>query len=262
MAIRGDPERAAPPLDEAPDADPLRRNLAAVRAEIEAACRRAGRDPGEVRLLPIVKVADAAAVRRLYRLGLREFGESTVQEALRKRQALADLKDLRWQLVGHLQTNKAGKALELFEAIHSLDSERLAEALDRRLAARGGPPPRLFVEVNVAGEAAKTGLPPDRVLPLLEAVRARAALAPGLAGLMAIAPMADNPEDARPHFRRLRELRDRAAAAGLLPTGAGLSMGMSADFQAAILEGATIVRIGSRLFEGLDGGAESPNEPT
>lgn len=229
----------------------VRQNLHAVLAEITAACQRAGRQPSEVMLLPVTKYAEVDYVRYLHSAGARDFGESTIQEATRKREALGDLTDLRWHLVGHLQRNKVGRALTLFETLHSLDSFRLAEALDRRGAGGERLPLELFVEVNIAGEGTKMGIPPGEVLPFLGRLHSGTSLAPALAGLMTLAPRAENREDIRPFFRELRELRDRAVDAGLLPASAGLSMGMSGDFPVAIEEGATIVRVGSRLFDGL-----------
>jgi hypothetical protein len=231
----------------------LEANVASARSRIAAACARAGRDPAAVELLPIVKYVEPEIVRLLYACGLRAVGESTVQEARRKIEALASdrLEGLRWHLVGHLQRNKAGKAIESFAAIHSLDSQRLAEELNRRLAASGAPGPQLYVEVNVSGEEQKGGLDAGELRAFLSWVQTQPRLAPALVGLMAMAPLSGGDAAARAAFRGLRELRDRAMAAGLLPANAGLSMGMSGDFEIAIEEGATLVRLGSALFEGL-----------
>jgi hypothetical protein len=229
----------------------LNANLAAVEASIEAACRSSGRPRDAVRLLPITKYMGTKTIRRLHGLGVAAVGESRVQDTQRKRAELADLGGLAWHLVGHLQTNKVARAIELHECIHSVDSLRLAKEIDGKLAARGGAAPRLFLQVNVAGEAAKSGVAPEAALRILEGVHSETNLGYALCGLMTLAPLGDTSEAARPVFRRLRELRDQAERAGLLPAGAELSMGMSQDFEVAIEEGATLVRVGSRLFEGL-----------
>jgi pyridoxal phosphate enzyme (YggS family) len=163
-----------------------------------------------------------------------------VQEAVAKRAALANLPDIRWHMIGHLQTNKAKVALETFDIIETLDSERLASALARM---RPSPPMPVLVEVNLGGETSKTGVAPARVEPLINAVRARVEVL----GLMTIPPPAANPAAMRPYFARLRELRDRLAAATGLALSE-LSMGMTEDFEVAIEEGATIVRIGRAVF--------------
>lgn len=234
----------------------LEENLAGVQAEIRAACARAGRDPGTVELLAVVKSVDPPVVRLLARRGVLDVGESTVQGANRKSSRLADLPALRWHLVGHLQRNKARKAVQLFSAIHSLDSQRLARKLEEEIAdleggAAGEPRPRIYVEVNIAREPQKSGVEPEGVAELLAALRGLPRVARRVAGLMAIAPQCGDPQAARPHFRRLREVRDRLRGSGLLPPDAGLSMGMSADYTVAVEEGATLVRVGTRLFEGL-----------
>jgi hypothetical protein len=214
--------------------------LAAVRERIEAAARRAGRDPRSVRLVAASKTQPPPAIRAAHAAGARDFGENYVQEALAKRAELLDLNDVRWHLIGHLQTNKAKIAAGAFDLIQSLDSIRLATALAK---ARPDPPLAVLVEVNLGGEASKSGVPPDEVEALINAARAKVEMR----GLMAIPPPASNPEDSRISFVRLRRLRDRLAAA----TGfalSDLSMGMSEDFEIAIEEGATIVRVGRAIF--------------
>lgn len=230
--------------------------LAAIRDRIAAACRRAGRDPSEVVLVGVSKTHPAAAVEAAWRAGLRVFGENRVQEALAKSRELAHLpapppasEGPEWHLIGPLQSNKVRSALELFRTIHSIDRPGIAEALDREAAARGlqltG-----FLEVNVGGEPSKHGFLPEG---LAEAVRPLAGLRHlRIAGLMAIPPQGndlDGPEDSRRWFVRLRELRDELAAR---PEGSGwpgwLSMGMSHDFEVAIEEGATHVRVGTAIF--------------
>jgi pyridoxal phosphate enzyme (YggS family) len=214
--------------------------LAAVRERIEAAARRAGRDPRSVRLVAASKTQPPPAIRAAYGAGARDFGENYVQEALAKRAELLDLNGVRWDLIGHLQTNKAKIAAGAFDLIQSLDSIRLASALAK---ARPDPPLAVLVEVNLGGEASKTGVPPDEVEALINAARAKVEVR----GLMAIPPPSSNPEDCRISFVQLRRLRDRLAAA----TGfalSDLSMGMSEDFEIAIEEGATIVRVGRAIF--------------
>lgn len=210
--------------------------LAAVRSRIDAACARAGRDPAGVTIVAVSKSFGADAVLALYQAGQRHFGENRVQEAAAKIPEVARSGATPvWHLVGHLQTNKVTAALRLFAILHSVDSLRLAEAIARR-ATR---PVDILLEVNVAREPAKYGFDPDEVS---DAVRAVSRLPNvNLRGLMTVAPLVDNSEDVRPVFRTLRELRD---AHGL----AELSMGMTNDFEVAVEEGATLVRIGRALF--------------
>jgi hypothetical protein len=214
----------------------IRRKLARVRSDIEGAARRVGRAPDEVAILPVTKSVGPETIRLLHQAGLRDFAESRVQRGAALARELAGLEGARWHLVGHLQRNKVRRALEVFHSIHSLDSARLADEI--AAAAAGRLPPDLYVEVNVA-----------RAAQLLEHLRAQKALP--LRGLMAMAPYSHDPEASRSYFQRLRGIRDERVRRGLLPAGAGLSMGMSADFAVAVEEGATVVRIGSLLFEGL-----------
>jgi PLP dependent protein len=214
--------------------------LAAVRERISDAARRAHRDPALVRLVLASKTQRPEVIRAAFAAGARDFGENYVQEAAAKRDALADLRGLRWHLIGHLQTNKARAAAALFEMIHSLDSARLADALAR---ARPSPKVRVLIEVNLGGEASKTGIAPEDAERLIEGARDKVELA----GLMTIPPPAESPERARSFFARLRELRDRLAASTGLALSE-LSMGMTDDFEVAIEEGATIVRIGRAVF--------------
>ncbi|HEY7834919.1 MAG TPA: YggS family pyridoxal phosphate-dependent enzyme [Ktedonobacterales bacterium] len=242
------PDAAAPPPD---DQDDLAARVRAVRERVRAAAARAGRSPDDVLIVAVSKTVDAERVRAAYELGLKTFGENRVQEARAKLSAL-HLPLLRWELIGHLQTNKVARAAELFARVQSVDSVRLAEALEERAARLERPLP-VLLEVNVAGEASKFGIAPAA---LPEVARAVAAL-PHLRaeGLMTVAPLAADPEAARPVFRRLRALRDelRRNAPGEpagAPEGAWaqLSMGMTDDFEVAIEEGATIVRIGRAIF--------------
>lgn len=227
-----------------PDPD-IHRRLAEVRARIDAAAGRAGRDPSSVRLVAVSKTFPVNVVREAYAAGQRDFGENRVQEALEKIAASADL-DARWHLLGHLQTNKARKAAPAFAMIQSVDSVDLLRKLDAA-AADSGRTPELLVQVDLAGEATKHGAPPDAVPRILEA--AGHCRAVQVVGLMTLPPIPDTPEDARPWFRQLRELRDGWLRAGL-PAGMlrEMSMGMSGDFEVAIQEGATIVRVGTAIF--------------
>jgi pyridoxal phosphate enzyme (YggS family) len=214
--------------------------LDAVLERIARAARRANRDPKSVRLVLASKTQPPDALRAAFRAGARDFGENYVQEAIGKRDALSDLPGLRWHLIGHLQTNKARAAAELFDLIQTLDSARLADALAR---ARPSPPVRVLVEVNLGGEASKSGVAPQHAEGLINGARAKV----DIAGLMTIPPPAESPDRARPYFARLRELRDRLAASTGLALSE-LSMGMTDDFEAAIEEGATIVRVGRAVF--------------
>ena len=209
-------------------------NLAAVRARIARAAERVGRDPQTVRLIAVSKTKSADAVRAAIDAGVTDIGENYVQEAVAKRAAVGD--GARWHLIGHLQRNKAARALECFDCIQTVDSAALGAALSRHAAALGRTVHAL-VEVQLGGEATKSGVEPSALPGLLAALRL-----PGLIvdGLMTVPPAGDA-EAARPHFRALRELRDRA---GLRE----LSMGMSDDFEVAIEEGATMVRVGRAIF--------------
>ncbi len=210
--------------------------LGGIHERIHAACLRAGRDPGEVTLVGVSKTFPAAVVAEAWSAGLRDFGENRVQEGVAKAEELAAL-GIRpvWHLVGHLQRNKVRAALGCFAILHAVDSDRLLEAID---AAAPAPVP-VFLEVNVAGEATKFGVRPAEVADLLKLAARLEHVR--VDGLMTVAPRVADPEDARPVFRSLRRL---AEANGL----AGLSMGMSEDFEVAIEEGSTCVRIGRALF--------------
>jgi len=220
-------------------------NLAAVRARIARAAGRARRDPASVRLVAISKTFPAEAVREASAAGQIDFGENRVQEGLPKMDATADI-PLRWHLVGHLQSNKAKKAGARFDLIHSVDSADLLTLVDDAAAAAGRRID-LLVQVDLAGEATKHGAREDDLAAIFDAARNRRAAR--LAGLMLLPPAVDDPEAARPYFRRLRELRDRLRADGVDASMLGeLSMGMSHDFEVAVEEGATMVRVGSAIF--------------
>jgi hypothetical protein len=219
-----------------------------IRERIERACAHAGRDPASVRLLPVSKSVPAGRIREAIDLGLTTFGENRVQEAEAKAAALPTA---RWELVGHLQSNKAGRAVALFDAIHSVDSVDLARRLDR-LTSAGGRATRLpiYLEVNVDGDPAKAGFDPGT----LESALAELAMFENLelAGLMTVGRWVDSAGHARPTFSRLRQLSGLLRA-GQPKLGAGLSMGMSSDFEVAIEEGSTVARIGSALFGARSG---------
>jgi hypothetical protein len=212
----------------------LPERLAAVRERIARAVGCARRDPTEITLLAVTKVFPASAIREAYAAGLREFGENYVREFETKAPEVADLKDARFHLIGHLQSNKSGKAAELFQVVQTVDSARLARRLDQ-----AGRPLDVMLEVKLSEEEAKSGADPADLPGLIEAVR----LCPNLRllGLMTMPPWSDDPEVSRPYFRRLREFGERH---GLQQ----LSMGMSHDLEAAIEEGATCVRVGTALF--------------
>ena len=218
-----------------PTAD-IRTNLERVQAAVDAACRRAGRSPADVLLVAVSKTMDADRVRQAIEAGVAALGENRVQEARDKIERLGH--PVPWHLIGHLQTNKARDAVRLFDCIESLDRIELAREVDRRARALGKTLDAL-IEVNLGDEPQKGGARPDEVKPLLDAVAELSGIR--VRGLMAIPPAAPDPEQSRPYFRRLRELRETTGLAHL-------SMGMSADFEVAIEEGATIVRVGTAIF--------------
>jgi pyridoxal phosphate enzyme (YggS family) len=208
--------------------------LAAVEERIERACARSGRSRGEITVIAVTKVFGVEVIREAYESGLRDFGENYVQEFAGKAPHLSDLREARFHLIGHLQSNKSKPASEIFQVIQTVDTPKLARRLNesgKRLA--------VMVEVKLSPEQTKAGAAPEDVPGVLHAIRACANLE--LLGLMTMPPWSDNAEPSRPYFRRLREL---AAEHGL----SGLSMGMSHDFEVAIEEGATHVRIGTALF--------------
>ncbi len=221
----------------------IRARFEAIRGRIQRACERAGRSSDSVVLVGASKTVPVGPLREAVALGLTDLGENRVQEAASKVSALGRT-GITWHMIGHLQRNKAGKAVELFDRVHGVDDHELAAALSARSLAAGRVLP-VLVEVNVSGEASKHGVTPEGLHELLERVRALPGL--DLDGLMTIGHPVDRAEDARADFARLRSLRDRAETAlGLrLPQ---LSMGMSGDFEVAIEEGATFVRVGTALF--------------
>jgi len=232
--------------------DGIAERLSGVRERVESAAARAGR-PSGVRLLAVSKMQPVDAIRAAYAAGQRDFAESYVQELAKKAEALADLGDLRFHLIGHLQRNKAKVAARVASAIHSVDSLELVKELDKRVDAAGVPRERrvfgddarlpVLVEVSIAGEAQKSGAVLGELASLLDAVEAAQRLR--LVGLMCVPPLTEDPADSRRHFDALRRVRDEHGGTERLPE---LSMGMTADFEHAISAGATVVRVGTAIF--------------
>ncbi len=243
--------------------EPIRERLDAVHERIRAACGRSGRNPSSVRLVCVTKTVPAERIQAAIEAGAEDFGENRIQEAREKQPVLRGR--IRWHLIGHLQRNKARDAVRLFDVIHSVDSLGLVEALAKRLdewaaggaqtspvggrlpPGNGRPALQALIQVNISGEAAKSGCRPDEAAAIAEAI----SRVPGMewAGLMTIPPLTASAEQARPGFRELRLLRDSlAASTGRDPASLRLSMGMSNDFEVAIEEGADIVRVGSAIF--------------
>lgn len=226
----------------------IRKNLLRCQQLMAQAQARSPLSASTVELVAVTKYVGPDHVRALHDLGIRDFGESTVLGCERKREALGRLVGCRWHLIGHLQRNKVARALSVCDTIHSLDSKRLAREISAQATRRARSVPELYIELQLTGETGKTGLEEDALRPLLVYIGTDPALAARLRGLMAMAPHAPDARTARPYFRRLRELRNELARAGHHGVS-GLSMGMSNDFEVAIEEGATVVRVGSLLFE-------------
>ncbi len=221
-------------------------NIARVQERIAAAARRAARNPDEVMLMGVSKTFPVERIREAYAAGLRVFGENRVQEFAAKADALRDLLNTEWHLIGHLQTNKAAKAAELFDAVDSLDSVRMAEKLK---ASAESKTLSVLIEINVGGEKAKSGLAPssDELEQILRGAPRWENLK--IQGLMTVPPYTEDPEGSRAYFRQLRQIRDSIAARDLPQISmVVLSMGMSHDFEVAIEEGATCVRVGTAIF--------------
>jgi hypothetical protein len=223
-------------------------NIARVQERIASAAKHAGRVPGEITLIAVSKTFPAKSIHEAYSAGLRIFGESRVQEFAEKIAALADMAEAEWHMIGHLQSNKVAKATELFSAIDSLDSLRLAEKLNSAAAELNKTLP-VLIEINVGGESVKTGIGPNaqefedilQAAPRLKNLEIR--------GLMTVPPFTENPDEARPFFRKLHALRDQISARHLPSVNMDmLSMGMSHDFEVAIEEGSTCVRVGTAIF--------------
>jgi PLP dependent protein len=221
-------------------------NLAAVEARIKAACTRVGRDPSEVRLLPVSKDQGLDLISDAYEAGVRLLGENKVQEAAEKAKRFADHPDLRWAIIGHLQRNKAKQVARLASEFHALDDIRVAAALDQALDFEGRSLD-VFLQVNSSSEPQKHGLPPDEVEPFAIALKAFATLR--VRGLMTLAVLSDDQREIRACFERMRDLQRRLhASEDVAGTYEELSMGMSGDLELAIEYGATTVRVGQAIF--------------
>jgi pyridoxal phosphate enzyme (YggS family) len=236
------------------DSAALQARLNGVRERIARASSRAGRDPASIHLIAVSKTFSVDHIRAAAALDHIDFGENKVQEAERKIAVTTDL-PLRWHFIGHLQSNKARKAAGLFDVIHSVSDRLLVAALDKA-AAEGGRTLELLIQVDLAGEATKHGVPAEAVLPIIEA--ADTCRSVRVVGLMLLPPAVSDPEDARPHFAALRRLRDDLLHQGVNHDALShLSMGMSHDFDVAIEEGATMVRVGTAIF----GDRAAPHRP-
>ena len=223
-------------------------NIAQVREQIDAAARRAARNPEQITLMAVTKTVPPERIREAYAAGIRWFGENRVAEFAGKLDAIVDRNQARWHMIGHLQGNKARRAVELFDGVDSVDSLRLAHKLDQA-AAGLGKKLAVLIEINIAKEASKSGLAPDssEFDDLLSAAPELASL--DFQGLMTVPPYSEDPEDSRPYFRKMRELFDQIGhrSVASMPMNV-LSMGMSHDFQVALEEGATCVRLGTAIF--------------
>ena len=227
-------------------ADDLRKSLAEVRSRIERAATRAGRFSSEVKLVAVSKTHTAEVLRQAIEAGASDFGENRVQEAESKIKEIGR-SHARWHLIGHLQANKARRAVQLFDVLHSLDSLELARRLDRISVEEGRGEFPVMIQVDLAGEATKSGASESELPEIIDAVKGCERLR--LIGLMVLPPFFEEAEQARPFFRRLRQLRDAFQMKGAFGERAGeLSMGMSHDFEIAIEEGATFVRVGTAIF--------------
>lgn len=231
-----------------PEASDLRARVEEVRRRIELSAVRAGRDPREVTLVAVSKTHPASLVREAFAAGLSDFGENRVQEAAGKIEELKrEAPSVRWHLIGHLQANKARRAVRLFDLIHSVDSPALVERLERLCEEEGRERLDVLLQVDLAGEATKSGASEAELPALFESLDVCARVR--CRGLMLLPPFFEEAERVRPYFRRLRALRDELRARGLFGEGKGeLSMGMSHDFEAAVEEGATLVRVGTAIF--------------
>lgn len=230
-------------------------NVARIRERISQAAARAERNPDSITLMAVSKVVEPERIRQAYQSGARVFGENRVQEFEGKAAALAELEDAEWRLIGHLQTNKAKKAVELFHAVDSLDSVRLAEKLNQAAQQANKVLP-VLIEINVGGEESKSGVAPDsrELEELLQSGQRLEHLQ--VCGLITIPPFTEDPQGSRPYFRKVRELRDTIADRKLQGIQMDvLSMGMSHDFEIAIEEGSTCVRVGTAIF------GERPKKP-
>ncbi len=227
----------------------IKDNIIAIKERIVAACNKTGRDPAEVGLVCVSKKRDVGELKQVIEAGITDIGENKVQEALLKYSAICDTpyaSRIKWHMIGHLQTNKAREAVKLFDLIHSVDSLRLAEEINNQ-AAKINKIQDILIEVNISGEGSKFGVKPGGLGVLVKAVSEFKNLR--LLGLMAMAPESADPENSKPYFRQLRELLEEINAQRTAQYALRiLSMGMSNDFESAIAEGATLVRIGRLVF--------------
>lgn len=224
----------------------LRTNITKVKKRIAAAAKRAGRDPAEVKLVAVTKTHPVTVIKEALKAGIRIFGENKVQEAEAKIPEIGTDK-AEWHLIGHLQKNKVRKAVKMFHVIHSLDSPELAHRLDRICEEEGREILPVLVQVDLAGEAAKSGIIETQLPLLVEVLKRSSHLR--FDGLMLMPPLFEDPEETRPYFERLRLIRDRLVEEGVFANGVGqLSMGMTHDLEVAVEEGATIVRVGTAIF--------------
>jgi PLP dependent protein len=229
--------------------DRLAHNLERVRTRIAAACDRAGREPDSITLVAVTKTVGVETARALVELGVTDIGENRIQVAKEKVEALAGL-GVTWHMIGHLQTNKAKDALRMFDLIHSVDTARLADALDKRGAVEEKIVP-VLVQVNCSGEESKFGV--DETVAIDEVRRIADHSYVRVCGLMTMAPFVDSPEDVRPVFVHLRRLAEKILAVDMASVEmTHLSMGMTQDFEVAIEEGATLIRVGTALFAGVE----------
>jgi hypothetical protein len=225
--------------------DSVAGNLAVIREKIHAACVRAGRDPGSVKLVAVTKTVPVERIREGIEAGIEILGENYVQEAVKKKEALAGLR-VSWHCIGHLQTNKAKTAVDCCDWIETLDREAIAIELNRRAGGAGKKVP-VLIQVNIGGEKTKSGIGPGELSAFFKLVSGLKSL--DVRGLMALPPFFDQPERARPHFRQMRGLLETLRRESPRPERlVELSMGMSGDFEVAVEEGATLVRIGTALF--------------
>jgi len=225
----------------------IKDKLNSVREKIKGAAAKSGRGPDDIVLVCVTKEASPEEAKEAIQAGVTDIGENRIPEAVRKYELLKENAGVRWHLVGHLQTNKAKKAVGIFDLIHSVDSLRIAQALQKE-AEKIGKMQSILAEVNVSGEGTKYGIAAGGLEELVKAVKGMKNLM--LLGLMTMAPYSENPEDSRPHFKKLKELRDNLSSYNCDNIDMRhLSMGMSADFEVAIESGADIVRIGSAIFK-------------
>jgi PLP dependent protein len=235
--------------EDLPTEEELRARLEAVRERITRSARAGGRRPEEIKLIAVSKTHTAELISRVVAAGVTDLGENRVQEAEEKIQELGREEGVRWHLIGHLQSNKARRAVQLFDVIHSLDSTELAQRLNRLCVEEGRASLPVLIQMDLGREETKSGVSESELPSMVEEVSASCGRL-SLTGLMTLPPFFEDPNDARPFFRRLRELRDEFTARGSFGGAlrGELSMGMSHDFEVAIEEGATMVRVGTAIF--------------